>query len=103
MYIDAELLGIKRVIMGCCLLISGLILWFAMGNHNGLLAIMDEELIINSSSSANYDYADALGKAILFFEGQRSGKLPKDQRVKWRGDSALSDGKPQNVYIHTYM
>jgi hypothetical protein len=60
---------------------------------------MDDELI-STNSSANYDYADALGKAILFFEGQRSGKLLKDQRVNWRGDSALSDGKPQNVYIH---
>jgi len=85
--------------MGFYLLTSGLILWFAMSSkNNGLLAMMDEELISKSSSSS-YDYADALGKAILFFEGQRSGKLPKDQRVKWRGDSALSDGMPQNVHI----
>lgn len=81
--------------MGCYLLISGLFLWFAVvGNHNGLAMIDHVELI---SSSSNYDYVDALGKAILFFEGQRSGKLPNNQRVKWRGDSALSDGKPQNV------
>ncbi|XP_057521569.1 endoglucanase-like [Amaranthus tricolor] len=46
-----------------------------------------------------YDYKDALSKAILFFEGQRSGKLPSSQRVKWRGDSALSDGKPENVNL----
>ncbi|CAI8589303.1 unnamed protein product [Vicia faba] len=84
--------------MGCCLLINGLILLIAMSSQNGLLAMMDDELI-SINSSANYDYADALGKAILFFEGQRSGKLPKDQRVKWRGDSALSDGKPQNVNL----
>ncbi|GFZ01459.1 glycosyl hydrolase 9B15 [Actinidia rufa] len=49
--------------------------------------------------SAAYDYKDALSKAILFFEGQRSGKLPDTQRVKWRGDSALSDGKPDNVRL----
>ncbi|KAK2425928.1 endoglucanase [Trifolium repens] len=67
--------------------------------NNGLLAIMNSEEIISKSSSADYDYVDALGKAILFFEGQRSGKLPKDQRVKWRGDSALSDGKSQNVNL----
>ncbi|KAE8683876.1 hypothetical protein F3Y22_tig00111166pilonHSYRG00228 [Hibiscus syriacus] len=47
----------------------------------------------------SYDYKDALGKAILFFEGQRSGKLPASQRVKWRGDSALTDGKPDNVNL----
>ncbi|XP_031501183.1 endoglucanase 20-like isoform X2 [Nymphaea colorata] len=45
------------------------------------------------------DYHDALGKAILFFEGQRSGKLPANQRVKWRGDSALSDGRLANVNL----
>jgi hypothetical protein len=43
-------------------------------------------------------YGDALGKAILFFEGQRSGELPSDQRVKWRGNSAISDGKPEKVW-----
>ncbi|XP_065871081.1 endoglucanase 8-like isoform X4 [Euphorbia lathyris] len=39
-----------------------------------------------------YDYNDALGKSILFFEGQRSGKLPSSQRLRWRKDSALRDG-----------
>ncbi|KAI1307055.1 hypothetical protein EDD11_004577 [Mortierella claussenii] len=29
----------------------------------------------------------------MFYEAQRSGKLPVDQRVKWRNDSALLDGK----------
>jgi len=43
------------------------------------------------------DYDEALSKAILFFEGQRSGKLPRNQRVKWRGDSALSDGRLASV------
>lgn len=57
----------------------------------------------------NYDYKDALSKAILFFEGQRSGKLPASQRVKWRGDSALTDGRPDNVrytytlYLHVLL
>ncbi|KAI3727669.1 hypothetical protein L6452_16287 [Arctium lappa] len=45
------------------------------------------------------DYKDALTKAILFFEGQRSGKLPSTQRVKWRDDSALSDGESKNVNL----
>ncbi|RZC54001.1 hypothetical protein C5167_012855 [Papaver somniferum] len=38
------------------------------------------------------DYADALTKSILFYEGQRSGKLPGNQRMTWRKDSALNDG-----------
>ncbi|XP_010433888.1 PREDICTED: endoglucanase 20-like [Camelina sativa] len=45
------------------------------------------------------DYGDALNKSILFFEGQRSGKLPTNQQVKWRGDSALSDGASANVNL----
>ncbi|PNT64837.1 endoglucanase 4 [Brachypodium distachyon] len=47
--------------------------------------------------AAAFDYADALDKAILFFEAQRSGKLPPGQRVTWRADSALSDGSASNV------
>ncbi|KAL2902716.1 Endoglucanase [Bienertia sinuspersici] len=33
------------------------------------------------SSQVNYDYKDALSKAILFFEGQRSGKLPRAREL----------------------
>ncbi|KAL7160017.1 hypothetical protein ABFS83_01G066600 [Erythranthe nasuta] len=55
--------------------------------------------LICSSASSTHDYKDALNKSILFFEGQRSGKLPAGQRVKWRADSALSDGKLENVNL----
>ncbi|KDP45583.1 hypothetical protein JCGZ_17190 [Jatropha curcas] len=40
----------------------------------------------------NLNYNDALAKSILFFEGQRSGKLPPSQRINWRSSSGLSDG-----------
>ena len=30
--------------------------------------------------------------SFLFYEAERSGKLPADMRVNWRGDSALEDG-----------
>ncbi|KAG9131628.1 hypothetical protein Leryth_021341 [Lithospermum erythrorhizon] len=46
---------------------------------------------------ASHNYRDALTKSILFFEGQRSGKLPSNQRLNWRKDSGLSDGKAMNV------
>jgi endoglucanase len=42
--------------------------------------------------SSYHEYQDALSKSILFFEGQRSGYLPQDQRVTWRANSGLSDG-----------
>ncbi|KAK7370006.1 hypothetical protein VNO80_12056 [Phaseolus coccineus] len=53
-------------------------------------------LLLRPSASA-HDYRDALRKSILFFEGQRSGKLPGDQRLRWRRDSALHDGATVGV------
>lgn len=50
-----------------------------------------------STNAYTLDYADALEKSIIFFEAQRSGKLPADQRVTWRGNSGLSDGASYNV------
>ncbi|ANM61708.1 glycosyl hydrolase 9B12 [Arabidopsis thaliana] len=47
--------------------------------------------------SANSNYGEALTKSLLYFEAQRSGKLPLDQRVIWRGDSALRDGSDAHV------
>ncbi|XP_074286223.1 endoglucanase 24-like [Silene latifolia] len=44
-----------------------------------------------------HDYHDALTKCILFFEGQRSGYLPQDQRAGWRGNSGLGDGSDRGV------
>jgi hypothetical protein len=46
------------------------------------------------------DYHEALEKSILFFEGQRSGRLPSDQKQTWRGDSGLSDGSSYHVLYY---
>ncbi|WOL10316.1 endoglucanase 3 [Canna indica] len=46
---------------------------------------------------ARHNYRDALSKSILFFEGQRSGRLPPNQRMSWRRNSGLSDGSAMNV------
>lgn len=42
--------------------------------------------------SGAYNYGEALQKAILFYELQRSGDLPEEGRCNWRGDSGLTDG-----------
>ena len=39
-----------------------------------------------------YNYAQALQKAIYFYMQQRSGHLPEDNPVTWRGDSCLNNG-----------
>jgi len=46
---------------------------------------------------AQYDYADVLGKSIWFFEAQRSGWQPDNNRVPWRGHSATDDGNDNGL------
>src|SRR4051794_40170755 len=47
----------------------------------------------DSIQGANYEYTKLLAYSLYFYEAQRSGKLPPDNRVSWRHDSALEDGK----------
>ena len=43
-------------------------------------------------SAQNFNYVEALQKSLFFYEAQRSGDLPANNRVNWRGDSGLTDG-----------
>ncbi|KAK3104722.1 hypothetical protein FSP39_008611 [Pinctada imbricata] len=43
------------------------------------------------NDTTKYNYNDVLHKSIMFYEAQRSGKLPADNEILWRGDSALND------------
>ncbi|GFP79951.1 endoglucanase 5 [Phtheirospermum japonicum] len=56
-------------------------------------------LALNTNTVHSFDYGDALDKTLLFFEAQRSGKLPATQRVKWRADSGLHDGYGQGANL----
>ena len=47
--------------------------------------------------TGDYNYGEALQKSVLFYELQRSGKLPANTRCNWRGDSALTDGADNNL------
>ncbi|MER7722506.1 glycoside hydrolase family 9 protein [Streptomyces sp. NPDC096323] len=47
----------------------------------------------NAAAAPAFDYGEALQKSVLFYEAQQSGTLPDTNRVGWRGDSALDDGK----------
>ncbi|CAI5461584.1 unnamed protein product, partial [Closterium sp. Yama58-4] len=65
-----------------------------------LLILVISCLAINATVTATPDYRDALSKALLFFDGQRSGNLSGaavKTRTTWRGDSGLTDGKAQKV------
>merc|ERR1711962_1116035 len=39
----------------------------------------------------NHDYGEVFRLSLLFYEAQRSGDLPEDNRIPWRGDSSLGD------------
>ncbi|TYH87093.1 hypothetical protein ES332_D01G092100v1 [Gossypium tomentosum] len=45
----------------------------------------------------SFNYGKALSKSLLYFESQRSGRLPYNQRVTWRHHSGLTDGLEQGV------
>ncbi|KMT08080.1 hypothetical protein BVRB_6g143330 [Beta vulgaris subsp. vulgaris] len=53
--------------------------------------------ILYSVSASKFDYQEALSKSLLYFEAQRSGRLPYNQRVSWRDHSGLTDGLEQGV------
>lgn len=63
-------------------------------------------ITINDNDTAppptRFNYGEALQKSLLFYEAQRSGDLPDNNRTPWRKDSALGDrgtltinGQPQ--------
>ncbi|KAL9241877.1 hypothetical protein vseg_015937 [Gypsophila vaccaria] len=67
----------------------------AFGSTTPFLLLITLSFI--SASVALPNYADALSKSLLYFESQRSGRLPYNQRVTWRDHSALTDGLEQGV------
>ncbi|KAL1915381.1 uncharacterized protein VTP21DRAFT_6839 [Calcarisporiella thermophila] len=48
-------------------------------------------------TTASKEYSELLEHSLLFYEAQRSGKLPSDNRVKWRNSSSLRDGYDNRV------
>jgi endoglucanase len=54
-------------------------------------------MTLASGANGRHDYRMALKKSLLYFEAQRSGLLPPNQRVTWRESSGLFDGKANGV------
>ncbi|KAG1346433.1 endoglucanase 6 [Cocos nucifera] len=63
----------------------------------GVVVVFSLLLLLFPLAFAGHDYGKALSKSILFFEAQRSGYLPSNQRVTWRANSGLLDGKANGV------
>ncbi|GAA0260388.1 glycoside hydrolase family 9 protein [Saccharothrix mutabilis subsp. mutabilis] len=67
------------------------------GALTGTLAVLVGALTLTApqpeaTAAPAFNYGEALQKSIWFYDAQRSGDLPADNRVNWRGDSALRDG-----------
>ena len=61
-----------------------------------LLLLLNSSVIKSAHSEepiAAFNYAEALQKSLYFYEAQQSGKLSPNNRVAWRGDCCLGDGK----------
>lgn len=51
----------------------------------------------SQGGSPNIQWTNLVGNLLYFYEAQRSGKLPNNNRVSWRNDSALDDGKDSGI------
>ncbi|XP_028767020.1 endoglucanase 15-like [Neltuma alba] len=70
-----------------------------MGFGRGQLvaALVGVRVCLMFHNVVSADYGAALTKSLLYYEGQRSGKLPPNQRLQWRADSGLKDGQDVNI------
>ncbi|WP_420954267.1 glycoside hydrolase family 9 protein [Bacillus haynesii] len=57
------------------------------------IASFSEKTRAASAEEYPNNYAELVQKSLLFYEAQRSGRLPENSRLNWRGDSGLEDGK----------
>ena len=67
----------------------------------GLLTVVTHPRAAHAAPSATgaFDYGEALQDSMFFYQAQRSGQLPPDNEVDWRGDSDLSDGSDNGVNL----
>lgn len=68
-----------------------------------LLFFLSSLLLSGAGVQGNPNYKEALLKSILFFQGQRSGRLPANQRISWRSSSGISDGFLEHVCSFSYF
>ncbi|XP_024969535.1 endoglucanase 3-like [Cynara cardunculus var. scolymus] len=72
---------------------------FSKGPSSFLHVFFLALLLWDHGAQAKQNYKDALAKSILFFQGQRSGRLPTSQKLSWRSISGLSDGSLAHVNL----
>ncbi|XP_047307271.1 endoglucanase 25-like [Impatiens glandulifera] len=89
----------KYVDLGCIIVSRKIFLWtvgsiLAAAFLAGLIILIVKTVPRHHHPKPPPDnYTLALHKALMFFNAQKSGKLPKHNNVSWRGNSCLNDGK----------
>ncbi|GFP95756.1 endoglucanase 12 [Phtheirospermum japonicum] len=94
----------KYVDLGCIVLSRTALKW-VVGSVFVAFLVIGLPIIISKSlpkhnqpPSPPDNYTLALHKALLFFNAQKSGKLPKNNGIPWRMDSGLQDGLNQTEF-----
>ncbi|XP_071726238.1 endoglucanase 25-like [Rutidosis leptorrhynchoides] len=89
----------KYVDLGCIIVSRKIFVWtvgliLAAGFIAGFVTLIVKTVPRHHKHAPPPDnYTIALEKALMFFNAQKSGKLPKHNNVSWRGNSCLNDGK----------
>ncbi|KAK7476109.1 hypothetical protein BaRGS_00032663 [Batillaria attramentaria] len=91
--------GIHQSGFHLCIRMSGSVCGGGTAHATGTLINLSHDTMQNippaptvaGAQSMKYNYPEVLQKSILFYEAQRSGKLPHNNRIPWRGDSAVHD------------
>ncbi|WCJ41917.1 glycosyl hydrolase 9A1 [Euphorbia peplus] len=89
----------KYVDLGCIIVSRKIFLWTVGALLVSALLAGFITLIVKTVPRHHHskpppdNYTLALHKALMFFNAQRSGKLPKHNNVSWRGNSCTNDGK----------
>ncbi|XP_070565202.1 endoglucanase E-4-like [Ptychodera flava] len=76
---NAKLAGIVGGVVGGCLVVAIVVALAVVLSRGG------------DNFPNSFNYTEVIHKSLLFYEAQRSGALPSDNRIPYRGDSALND------------
>ncbi|KAK9161912.1 hypothetical protein Syun_002814 [Stephania yunnanensis] len=92
----------KYVDLGCIIVTRKIFVWtlgtiLVSAFLAGFITLIVKTVPRHHRSHAPPDnYTLALHKALMFFNAQRSGPLPKHNNVSWRGNSGMRDGLSDN-------
>ncbi|KAK9095735.1 hypothetical protein Sjap_021232 [Stephania japonica] len=92
----------KYVDLGCIIVSRKIFVWtvgtiLVSAFLAGFITLIVKTVPRHHRSHAPPDnYTLALHKALMFFNAQRSGPLPKHNNVSWRGNSGMRDGLSDN-------